>query len=177
MGTNDSTVQFLSSSGKLTGTPEYQLSEDQLFDAYRQMLKTRLVDARMLTLQRQGTITFAMSSLGEEACAVGAAMALEPQDWIYPQYREAGALFARGYSVQSFVHSMFCNRLDPNKGRQMPNHFGSKELNVVTVSSPIATKIPHAAGAAYAIKLQGEEQHVLCFFGEGEQVKATSMRE
>jgi 2-oxoisovalerate dehydrogenase E1 component alpha subunit len=62
---------------------------------------------------------------------------------------------------------MFCNGKDPLKGRQMPNHFGSRALNVVTVSSPIGTKIPHAAGCAYAMKLQGEKTIAICYFGEG----------
>jgi 2-oxoisovalerate dehydrogenase E1 component alpha subunit len=62
---------------------------------------------------------------------------------------------------------MFCDGKDLILGRQMPNHFGSRELNIVTVSSPIGTKIPHAAGCAYAMKLQGEKQIALCYFGEG----------
>ncbi len=96
----------------------------------------------MITLQRQGSISFAMSSYGEEGCVVASAAALQPQDWIYPQYREDGALFWRGYSPQQYVHHMFGDAKDSILGRQMPNHFGSRELNVVTVSSPLATKIP-----------------------------------
>lgn len=167
MGTIEATLQFLNPEGVLAGKPEYLLEDEKVLEAYRLMVLTRHVDARMVTLQRQGTITFALSSTGEEACAVGAAFGLMPQDWIYPQYREVGALFARGFPLEGFIHNMFCNGLDLNKGRQMPNHFGSKEHNIVTVSSPIATKIPHAAGCAYAMKLQGEDAISLCFFGEG----------
>lgn len=131
------------------------------------MIQTRLVDERMILLQRQGAITFAMSGLGEEACAVGSAAALDLNDWMYPQYREAGILFWRGFSIQDYVHHMFGDAKDLILGRQMPNHFGSRDLNVVTVSSPIGTKIPHAAGAAYAMRMLEEKQVVIAYFGEG----------
>lgn len=136
-------------------------------DALKTMIKTRIVDERMIILQRQGIITFAMSSLGEEACAVGSAAALDLGDWMYPQYREAGILFWRGFSIENYVHHMFGDAKDLILGRQMPNHFGSRELNVVPVSSPIGTKIPHAAGSAYAMLLQKDPHVSICYFGEG----------
>lgn len=142
-------------------TPEIEIQ------ALKIMIQSRIVDERMITLQRQGKITFAMSAYGEEACAVGSAAALDLRDWMYPQYREAGILFWRGFPIQSYVHQMFGNAKDLTLGRQMPNHFGSRELNVVTVSSPIGTKIPHAAGCAYAMKMQKEPHIAICYFGEG----------
>lgn len=161
------TISYLDEQGNLSPACKEVISDADLVKGYRTMLVTRLVDERMTTLQRQGIITFAMSSLGEEACAVASASALEPQDWMYPQYREAGIMFWRGYSVQQYLNMMFCNAGDLSLGRQMPNHFGSRSLNVVTVSSPIGTKIPHAAGAAYAMKMQGDKSVVICYFGEG----------
>lgn len=131
------------------------------------MLTTRMVDERMITLQRQGLITFALSSKGEEACAVASAAALEMCDWLYPQYREAGVMFWRGFTILEYLHHMFGDAEDLILGRQMPNHFGSRRLNVVPVSSPIGTKIPHAAGCAYAMKLQKEQSVAVCYFGEG----------
>lgn len=131
------------------------------------MLQTRLVEQRMITLQRQGIISFALSSSGEEACAVASAAALENGDWMYPQYREAGILFWRGFSIEDYVHQMFGDAKDLWSGRQMPNHFGSRKLNIVTVSSPIGTKIPHAAGCAYAMRLQKDLHVAICYFGEG----------
>ncbi len=153
--------------GFLSDSCEHKIPNDQLVRGYKVMLLTRHIDERMITLQRQGTISFAMSSLGEEGCVVASTAALEPQDWIYPQYREDGAIFWRGYSPQDYIHHMFGNAKDSILGRQMPNHFGSRALNVVTVSSPLATKIPHAAGAAYGMKLKGENAVTLCYFGDG----------
>lgn len=161
------TITYLSTDGVLSEDCPVQIADTELVKAYKAMLATRMVDERMITLQRQGIISFAMSALGEEACSVASAAALEKQDWMYPQYREAGILFWRGFSIENYIHHMFSNAHDLILGRQMPNHFGSRALNVVTVSSPIGTKIPHAAGCAYAMKLQKESSIAICYFGEG----------
>lgn len=158
---------YLNEEGKLSSEYRHNIPDGELVKGYATMLVTRLVDERMITIQRQGVISFAMSSYGEEACAVASAAALEQQDWMYPQYRESGIMFWRGFSIQQYVHQMFGDIYDLGLGRQMPNHFGSRSLNVVTVSSPIGTKIPHAAGAAYAMKIQGEKAVAICYFGEG----------
>lgn len=161
------TQSYLSPEGILSSSYQDRIAPEILVKGLKTMLITRLVDERMITLQRQGTITFALSSLGEEACAVASAAALEMCDWMYPQYREAGVMFWRGFTIQQYVDHMFANAHDLEFGRQMPNHFGSRALNVVTVSSPIGTKIPHAAGCAYAMKLQKEKSVAICYFGEG----------
>lgn len=161
------TYQILSPSGELTGTPTFSPSDQELLQILRTMWISRLVDERMITLQRQGTISFAMSALGEEGCSVASSAALSLDDWLYPQYRENGCLFYRGYPIQEYVHHMFCNGLDPLLGRQMPNHFGSRKYNVVTCSSPIGTKIPHVAGAAYGLRMQKKQAIALAYFGEG----------
>lgn len=161
------TIAYLNTEGKLSRSCKVDIPERVLLKGYRVMCLTRHNDERMITLQRQGTISFAMSSKGEECCAVASAAALKLSDWMYPQYREAGIAFWRGMSVEDYVHHMFCNSKDIILGRQMPNHFGSRELNIVTVSSPIGTKIPHAAGAAYAMKVKKEKSVTICYFGEG----------
>jgi pyruvate dehydrogenase E1 component alpha subunit len=161
------TLSYLNEQGELSPGYNPTIPIDDLLRGYRVMMLTRHVDERMITLQRQGVITFAMSSLGEEACAVASASALISEDWMYPQYREAGIMFWRGFTPLQYVHHMFGNREDLIYGRQMPNHFGSRSINVVTVSSPIGTKIPHAAGCAYAMKVQKEKTVAICYFGEG----------
>lgn len=161
------TISYLDQNGMLAPTCQHRIKDADLIKGYQAMMIARLVDDRMITIQRQGMISFAMSSLGEEACSVASAAALESQDWMYPQYRESGIMFWRGFTIQQYLHHMFGDASDLTLGRQMPNHFGSRELNVVTVSSPIATKIPHAAGCAYAMKLQGEKSVAICYFGEG----------
>lgn len=160
-------IQYLTPDGVLSPQCTHRIDDAQLIRIYQVMLHARMVDERMITLQRQGIISFAMSARGEEACSVVSAAALDIEDWLYPQYRESGIIFWRGFTSLQYIHHMFGNEKDIILGRQMPNHFGSRDLNIVHVSSPIATKIPHVAGCAYAMKVQKENKVAVAFFGEG----------
>jgi pyruvate dehydrogenase E1 component alpha subunit len=144
-----------------------RLSGDELRALFRTIVLVRLVDERMLRLQRQGRLGFYMTATGEEAAIVGAAHALEPDDWVFPAYREVGAAFHRGYPLTTFACQLFGNAEDPIKGRQMPIHHSVRRLNFVSISSPVATQIPHAVGVAWAAKLQKKRDVALAFFGEG----------
>lgn len=73
----------------------------------------------------------------------------------------------RGFSLQNFADQCFSNIDDFGKGRQMPVHYGTRDLHFHTISSPLATQIPQATGAAYALKMAGEKRVVVCYFGEG----------
>lgn len=161
------TISYLNTQGKLSKSCKHKISKDTLVHGYTTMELTRILDERMITLQRQGIISFAMSSRGEEACSVASAAALNLEDWMFPQYREQGFLFCRGYTIKQYIHHMFSNGKDITLGRQMPNHFGSRELNVATVSSPLGTQIPHAVGAAYTMKMNKEDAVSIAFFGDG----------
>ena len=134
---------------------------------YKTLAFHRVLDERMVAAQRQGRISFYMAALGEEATSVGGAAGLQPQDMIMAQYREQGALMFRGFSLENFMNQMFSNEKDLGKGRQMPIHYGSNELNYMTISSPLGTQIPQASGYAYGQKLQGLDAVTICFFGEG----------
>ncbi len=134
---------------------------------YKTLAFHRVLDERMVAAQRQGRISFYMAALGEEATTVGGAAALKDQDMIMAQYREQGALMFRGFSLEQFMNQMFSNEKDLGKGRQMPIHYGSNELNYMTISSPLGTQVPQAAGYAYGQKLQGLDAVTICYFGEG----------
>ena len=127
----------------------------------------------MFDAQRQGRLSFYMVSAGEEGIAIGSASALHPNDKIWAQYRETGIFQYRGFPLSQFMAQLFANASDLGRGRNMPVHYGSRELNIHTISSPLATQIPHAAGSAYALKLQdrnlpaSEKRIVACYFGEG----------
>ncbi|ORX72222.1 Dehydrogenase, E1 component [Linderina pennispora] len=124
------------------------------------------MDSVLYEAQRQGRISFYMTSFGEEAL-IGSAAALDPKDHVFGQYREAGVLLQRGFTLEQFMNQCYSNELDQGKGRQMPVHYGSKELHFQTISSPLATQIPQASGAAYAMRREGNKQCVVCYFGEG----------
>ncbi|AAZ27739.1 thiamine pyrophosphate-dependent dehydrogenase E1 component subunit alpha [Colwellia psychrerythraea] len=134
---------------------------------YHSLAFHRVLDERMVASQRQGRLSFYMTALGEEATSVGGAAGLKPQDMIMMQYREQGALIYRGFDLKDLMNQLFSNAGDLGKGRQMPIHYGSKALNCMTVSSPLATQIPQATGYAYGQKLQGVDAVTICYFGEG----------
>lgn len=109
-----------------------------LLKIYDIMVKTEAMDNILYMAQRQGKISFYMPSLGEVACTVASTAALKDNDLLFPQYREQGSLLWRGFSIAQCTNQCFGNHLDVGKGRQMPVHYGSKDLNYVTVSSPLS---------------------------------------
>ncbi|HEY3352647.1 MAG TPA: thiamine pyrophosphate-dependent dehydrogenase E1 component subunit alpha [Polyangia bacterium] len=134
---------------------------------YRAMLQLRLLDERMLRLQRQGRIGFYMTSTGEEAEQLGSAYPLRPSDWVFPSYREPGTLLWRGYTLKDFLCQLMGNAESPDRGRQMPVHHTAKALNYVSISSPVGTQIPQAVGAALAARHRGRDDVALVYFGDG----------
>lgn len=142
-------------------------NKESLVEMYKTMMKLKNMDDIGYNSQRQGRISFYMTNYGEEAAQVGSAAALAPDDDIYAQYREAGVLMHRGFTLEDFMNQLFSNKFESGKGRQMPVHYGAKELHFQTISSPLGTQIPQAAGAGYALKIQGKKNVVMCYFGEG----------
>ncbi|KAI9914465.1 hypothetical protein PsorP6_008116 [Peronosclerospora sorghi] len=149
------------------GATDPQLSRDMCTQIYTQMIRLNKLDHFFYEAQRQGRFSFYMTSYGEEAIAFGSASALDLRDMVFAQYREPGVLMWRGYTLQQFADQCFSNKDGHGKGRQMPVLYGSKHLHFQTMSSPLATQIPHAAGAAYAFKLAKEDRIAVCYFGEG----------
>ncbi|AOW03794.1 thiamine diphosphate-binding protein [Yarrowia lipolytica] len=143
------------------------LPVDTILKMYKDMVTVSIMDAIMFDAQRQGRLSFYMVSAGEEGMAVGSAAALKPQDHVYSQYREQGAYMYRGFTLDDFMNQLYGNKHDQGKGRNMPVHYGSRELNMHTISSPLATQLPHAAGTAYAQKMAGVDGVTLCYMGEG----------
>jgi len=162
------TLSILNADGSLqAGAVEPQMSQELALKIYKNMVYIRILDERMVSAQRQGRLSFYLTCSGEEAAVTGAVAALSPDDMIMGQYREQAAIRFRGFSTEQFMNQLLSNQDDLGKGRQMPVHYGSKELNFMTISSPLATQIPQASGYAYAQKLQGKQACTLCYFGEG----------
>ncbi|MBI3205482.1 MAG: pyruvate dehydrogenase (acetyl-transferring) E1 component subunit alpha [Myxococcales bacterium] len=170
---DDDVVRVLGTDGTLDARNDPGLSPEEVVHLYRHMVLTRLVDDRLVTLQRQGRIGFHIGSLGEEAAIIGSAYALRKQDWLFPCYREFGAALLRGMPLERYLDNMFGNANDPVKGRQMPDHYTCKAAQFGSVSSPIGTQITQAVGFAWAAKIQKQDLVALTYFGEG----ATSSNE
>jgi 2-oxoisovalerate dehydrogenase E1 component alpha subunit len=164
---HDDLRRVLDDDGKpLPGAKVPNIPEATLVRIFETMLQVRIVDDRMMRIQRQGRLGFYMKSIGEEASHFAVAP-LRATDWVYPSYREQGAWFWRGYKIQQFIDQLFGNEDDPIKGRQMPVHHSANWLNLVSISSPVGTQIPQAVGSAYAAKLSGKDDVSMVYFGEG----------
>jgi 2-oxoisovalerate dehydrogenase E1 component alpha subunit len=145
------------------------LGTDDLLEMYRAMVTARLVDEASFRLNRQGKAPFVVPVSGHEGCQVGTAWPLRRgQDMWVPYYRDVAVVLVAGMTPYEIFLGLFAKAEDPSSGgRQMPSHWGSRRLGIISHSSPIATQIPHAAGIAYAAKYRGEDTVVGCWFGEG----------
>jgi pyruvate dehydrogenase E1 component alpha subunit len=160
-------VRVLRDDGSLDPKTDPGISSDDAVALYRAMVRVRVLDDRLVTLQRQGRIGFHIGSLGEEASILGSAFAMRPQDWMFPCYREFGGAMWRGMPLQRYVDNMFGNANDPAKGRQMPDHYCYRKAKVTSISSPIGTQITHAVGFAWAAKMKKDDLVTMAYFGEG----------
>ncbi|PIW02315.1 MAG: 3-methyl-2-oxobutanoate dehydrogenase [Deltaproteobacteria bacterium CG_4_9_14_3_um_filter_63_12] len=135
---------------------------------YDGMLTVRVVDRRMMALQRQGRISFYGEALGQEAAVVGSAAALNAEDWLVPALREAGAGLYHGLPLAKYLAQIFGNAADVTKGRQMPCHPCDRDTNYVVMSSVVSTQIMHAVGIAMGMKLQGHSGRMcIGYMGDG----------
>jgi 2-oxoisovalerate dehydrogenase E1 component alpha subunit len=143
------------------------VTDAELVSLYTAMVRVRILDDRLVALQRQGRIGFHIGSIGEEAAILGSAFAMRKKDWIFPCYREFGAALWRGFPLQKYLDNMFGNANDAARGRQMPDHYTSREAHFGSISSPVGTQITQAVGFAWAAKLRREDAAVIVYFGDG----------
>src|SRR3989441_3588109 len=145
------------------------LSDRDLLDMYRTMVTARLCDEAQFRLNRQGKAPFVVPVSGHEGCQIGTAWPFQKgKDVFVPYYRDMGICLVAGMGPSDVFLAVFGKKSDPSSGgRQMPAHWSSRRLGIVTGSSPIATQIPHAAGIAYAARYRGEDSVVGCWFGDG----------
>ena len=170
------TYRYIDQEGVVVDTSrgEPDLPADQTLKLYKDMVTVSIMDLIMFDAQRQGKISFYMVSAGEEGICVGSSSALRNDDPVFAQYREHGVYLQRGTTLDDFMAQCFSTKDDTGKGRNMPVHYGSSKHHVHTVSSCLATQIPQAAGAAYALKMDNmrnpdpsTHRVAACYFGEG----------
>jgi 2-oxoisovalerate dehydrogenase E1 component alpha subunit len=130
---------------------------------------TRAVDHQLWLLSRQGRASFVLTARGHEVAQVASAAAMRRgHDSAWPYYRDMGVGLALGVTPYEILLGALARGADPHSGgRQLTMHLSSPSLRIGSISSAIAAHIPHAVGAAYAARVQGEDSVAVCWFGDG----------
>ncbi|HKF78858.1 MAG TPA: thiamine pyrophosphate-dependent enzyme [Candidatus Dormibacteraeota bacterium] len=145
------------------------LDEATLVEWFHLMLLGRQIDYRCQVLNRQGRAPFIISCAGHEAAQIGVGWPLRPRhDWLAPYYRDVVLCFRMGLTPLDLMLSVLAKPDDPaSGGKQTPGHFSERALNIISGGSPVATQMVHAAGVAYALRMDGTDQVVMTCYGEG----------
>ncbi len=160
-------LTVLRDDGSADPSTDPAMPREALSRAYREMRRLRLLDARMILLQRQGRVGFYGACTGQEAVPIATGLVLGQGDWVFPALREQSVMLVRGFPLRAFVAQVFGNSGDVQKGRQMPSHQSGRAVNQVSWSSCIGPQIPQAVGAAWAMKLAREKAVAVGFSGDG----------
>ncbi|HEX2535330.1 MAG TPA: thiamine pyrophosphate-dependent enzyme, partial [Chitinophagaceae bacterium] len=143
------------------------LTDTELLELYRQLLWPRLIEEKMLLLLRQGRISKWFSGIGQEAIAVGATLALEPDEWIMPLHRNLGVFTGRGMPLHRLFRQWQGAPDGYSKGRERSFHFGTREHHICGMISHLGPQLAIADGVALAYKLRRESKVSLTFTGDG----------
>lgn len=145
-----------------------RLAKAELLELYRFVLLNRKLDDRLGILYRQGKVVGGLySSLGQEACAVGSAYALEEGDFLAPMIRDMGAMLVRGVTATD-VMAQYCARaIGPTRGKDLNLHFGWVERGLIAPISVVGALIPVMAGVALEMKMNGKRNVALTYIGDG----------
>ncbi len=150
--------QILKPDGTLQSGQSPPINDKESLALYQKMLFTRLADQRGLLLQRQGRFGTYAPIWGQEACQIGSAYVLQKGDWIFPAFREIAATLMIGIALKNFMLYWM--------GNEMGSH-APEGINIMPVSIPVGTHIPHAVGTAWAAKLRGDQIVTVAYFGDG----------
>lgn len=143
------------------------ISKKQLIDLYLGMLKPRLIEEKMLILLRQGRISKWFSGIGQEAIAVGATMALQLNEVIFPMHRNLGVFTSRNIPLKDLFCQWQGKMAGFTKGRDRSFHFGTMDYNIVGMISHLGPQLSLASGVALSHVLRTQQQVSLAFTGEG----------
>jgi 2-oxoisovalerate dehydrogenase E1 component alpha subunit len=160
-------VRVLDDAGKAVGPWDPKLDADTLRKMLVDMKTVRVFDDRMYRAQRQGKTSFYMKCTGEEAIAVAAATAMDPEDMHFPTYRQQGLLVARGYPLKTMMCQIFSNAGDPLHGRQLPIMYSDKKHGFFSISGNLGTQYPQAVGWAMASAIKGDSRICMGWIGDG----------
>ena len=151
-------IRLIDQSGKPTTDEAALPSSEELLSGYRELVLARRLNTQATALAKQGKLVAYPSSLGQEACQVAAATVLEDGDWLFPTYRDAAAIVARGVEPGE-VMALF--RGDRHCG------YDPAVTHVAPQAAPLATQLPHAVGVGHAARSRGESTVVMALCGDG----------
>jgi 2-oxoisovalerate dehydrogenase E1 component alpha subunit len=160
-------IRVLGEDDKAVGEWDPHLDPETWRQGLRAMMLTRAYDGRMYRAQRTGKTSFYMTSTGEEAVAVAAAMALRPDDMLFTSYRQQGLLIARDYPMLDMMCQIYSNARDPLKGRQLPVMYSSLPYSFFSISGNLGTQFSQAVGWAMASAYSGDTRIAAGWIGEG----------
>ncbi|OBX26521.1 2-oxoisovalerate dehydrogenase E1 component [Gelidibacter algens] len=143
------------------------LDNKTLLQLYKNMLKPRLIEEKMLILLRQGKVSKWFSGIGQEAISVGVTMALQPEEYILPMHRNLGVFTTREIPLSRLFSQWQGKANGFTKGRDRSFHFGTQEFHIVGMISHLGPQLGVADGIALASKLQNKNQVTAVFTGEG----------
>lgn len=150
--------QILKPDGTLQPGLKIPIDDKETVALYQKMVFIRLADQRGLLLQRQGRFGTYAPIWGQEACQVGSGYVLQKGDWVFPAFREIGITLMMGIALKNFMLYWMGSEM----GSRAP-----EGINMMPVSIPVGTHIPHAVGTAWAAKLRGERIVTVAYFGDG----------
>jgi pyruvate dehydrogenase E1 component alpha subunit len=151
--------QFLDREGRVTrSAPAFARDPAALIPLYRCMVLTRTFDAKAISLQRTGRLGTYPPCLGQEAIGVGVASAMQPDDVLFPSYRDQPAQFWRGVTLVEVL--LYWG------GDERGSDFVGP-LRDFPICVPVGSQVPHAVGVALAMKLKGERRVAVCCLGDG----------
>jgi 2-oxoisovalerate dehydrogenase E1 component alpha subunit len=160
-------IRVLDDEGRAHGEWADAVTPQEMKAAFSHMVRTRAFDARMMRAQRQGKTSFYIQCLGEEAIAVGQAMAMKPGDMHFPTYRQQGILFANGIDPEAMMNQIYSNEKDPLQGKQLPVLYSFKDQGYFTISGNLGTQYPQAVGWAMASAIAGDTKISAAWIGDG----------
>ena len=154
-------LRLLDEAGELSPIPKGfpRLTDEQALSAYKTMVLARQVDEWAVSLNRQGRMPTYPPNKGQEANSIGALMAVRPDDWFVPAFRELGGMLIRGVSAKQWYFYWY--------GNEWANHMPADTYHMMPMSVPIGSQLLHAVGLAWAERYKGTDRIAITFMGEG----------
>lgn len=151
-------LQILDENGNCDEKLMPELTQTDIKKMYEWMLFSRMMDDKMLKMQRSGKMGTFASIRGQEASNIGSAYAMQDNDWLFPSFRENGSLYVRGVNPVNLLQVW---------GGDERGHVFPDSKNVFPMSIPVGSHLLHAVGAAWAAKLKGDKIATVVYFGDG----------